>query len=140
MRCLQDHRYWLAVAAGPVAWLALWLLGLPVDGQLPSLDIIVRVIVVYPVLEELVFRGGIQMLLLEMFPLSRRRIFSLSMANLATSMLFSAMHLYSHAPLWALLVMVPSLVFGWAMEHFGKIMAPVLLHVVYNAGFVLLFM
>lgn len=139
MQCVQDYRFWLAVLAGPLAWFVLWRLGLPIDHETPPLDIVLRVALLYPVLEELVFRGGIQALLLEKLPRLRRRIATLSIANMTTSILFAGMHLFTHTPLWALLVIPPSLVFGWAMERYGTVVAPILLHVIYNAGFVLLF-
>ena len=139
MRYLQDLRLWLAVLAAPLAWLLLWLLGLPVDREFPAIASLLRAALVYPVLEELVFRGGIQMLLRENLPMMRTGAFGVSMANAVTSILFSAMHLFTHAPLWALLVILPSLVFGWAMEHFGRVTVPIFLHVFYNAGFLLLF-
>ncbi len=93
---------------------------------------------IYPILEEFVFRGGIQ------HALRQKTLFStstagLSLANVATSVLFAAMHLINQPPLWAASVFFPSLIFGWAKDRFGNIQACTVLHIVYNAGFVWFF-
>ena len=92
---------------------------------------------VYPVLEEIVFRGLLQELVHDY--ISPRCFGPLSVANLLTSLLFTAMHFLYHAPLWAALVFLPSLVFGFFKDRTGRLIAPILLHGFYNAGFLLLF-
>ena len=136
----QDPLFLLAMLAGPAAWLVLylvlqpdpqwdWPLALPLQYLLP--------VVVYPVLEEIVFRGLVQELVQEY--ISARTLGPLSVANLLTSLLFTGMHFLYHAPLWAALVFMPSLVFGFFKDRTGKLVAPILLHAFYNAGFLLLF-
>jgi len=63
----------------------------------------------------------------------------ISMANVVTSLLFASLHLISQPPLWAALVFVPSLVFGWARDRYITVVPSIILHVVYNAGFAWLF-
>ena len=91
----------------------------------------------YPVLEEIVFRGLIQELVSDY--LSRQSLGPLSVANLLTSVLFTALHFLYHPPLWAALVFFPSLVFGFFKDRTRQLTAPIILHIFYNAGFVWLF-
>jgi membrane protease YdiL (CAAX protease family) len=89
-------------------------------------------IVFYPVVEELAFRGVIQEFIAsktKQYP----AFFYLSVANIVTSVLFVMMHFVHHTPLWALLVFVPSLVFGYFKEQYGHIGASIFLHMFYNA-------
>lgn len=90
---------------------------------------------VYPPLEEIIFRGGLQPALLSVSRLSRAR-FGITYANVVTSAVFAAVHLVTLPPLWALLVFVPSLVFGAARDRYDGIAASIVLHMFYNAGFV----
>jgi membrane protease YdiL (CAAX protease family) len=136
----KDPLFLLAMAAGPVCWLVIslilrptvhwaWPVVLPWQYLLP--------VVVYPVAEEIVFRGLIQELLQEY--LGGGRLGPLTVANLLTSCLFTGLHFIYHPPLWAALVFFPSLVFGLFKERTGALAAPIVLHVFYNAGFIWLF-
>jgi len=138
----RDPLFWLALLAGPLCWLLLylllqqpapprwtWPLAAPAEYLPPVL--------LYPVLEEIVFRGLLQELVQEY--LSRRAFGPLSLANLLTSIIFTAFHFLNHAPVWAALVFFPSLVFGFFKDRHGTLTAPILLHAFYNAGFLLIF-
>jgi len=142
MRALlwKDPLFLLAMAAGPACWLVLsfilqpavqwgWPLLLPWQFLLPVL--------VYPVAEELVFRGLIQELLHEY--LGSGRLGPLSVSNLLTSSLFAGLHFIYHPPLWAALVFFPSLVFGFFKERTAALAAPIILHALYNSGFIWMF-
>jgi membrane protease YdiL (CAAX protease family) len=136
----QDRLFLLALLAGPLSWGILYLFlqpepqwGWPLVAPLAYL----LPVVVYPVLEEIVFRGLLQELVHDY--ISPRCFGPLSVANLLTSLLFTAMHFFYHAPLWAALVFLPSLVFGFFKDRTGRLTAPILLHSFYNAGFLLLF-
>jgi len=142
MRALlwKDPLFLLAMAAGPACWLVLsfilqpavqwgWPLLLPWQFLLPVL--------VYPVAEELVFRGLIQELLHEY--LGSGRLGPLSVSNLLTSSLFAGLHFIYHPPLWAALVFFPSLVFGFFKERTAALAAPIILHAFYNSGFIWMF-
>jgi len=99
---------------------------------------VLLLVVIYPILEEFVFRGGVQRYLYEK-PSLRQSLLGLSLANVITSMLFAAIHLINQPPLWAALVFFPSLVFGWARDRYDHIVASIVLHGFYNAGFIYLF-
>ncbi|MCO4845490.1 MAG: JDVT-CTERM system CAAX-type protease [Sulfurovum sp.] len=89
-------------------------------------------IVFYPVVEELAFRGVIQKYIAtktKQYP----SLFYLTVANILTSVLFVAMHFVHHTPLWAMLVFVPSLIFGYFKEQYGHVGASIFLHMFYNA-------
>lgn len=144
VRCLRDPVYWVLLSAGPVLWVIMvWIGGMQLTWAktLPATALLL-VVVVYPVLEEIVFRGALQGYLLgkKFFakPLMAA-IPMLSMANLLTSCVFVGMHFINHPPLAAALVFLPSLVFGWAMERYAHLFAPILLHAFYNAGYFVLF-
>ncbi|MBD3789056.1 MAG: JDVT-CTERM system CAAX-type protease [Campylobacterales bacterium] len=92
-------------------------------------------LIIFPVIEELTFRGVIQ----EYIGRKTKQyllFFHLSLANLLTSLLFSAIHLIYHAPLWAGLVFFPSLIFGYFKEQYQSIIPSILLHIFYNLNFI----
>lgn len=139
-RLLSDSRFWLALMAGPVVWAVLWLSGLPTNQESASARTWLYVVLIYPVLEEIVFRGGLQSALLKktVFQRSLGSV-PLTLANLVTTVIFAAFHLLNQPPLWAVLVIPPSLVFGWMRERHDSVLPSIILHIVYNAGFVALF-
>ena len=103
------------------------------DLSLISIDIksLFFLIVFYPVVEELAFRGVIQEVIAtktKQYP----AFYYFSIANIATSLLFVAMHFVHHTPLWALLVFVPSLIFGYFKEQYKSILPSIFLHMFYN--------
>ena len=136
----RDPWFRLALAAGPVVWGGLAWMGPAATGpawiaERPGTFLLLAG--AYPVVEELVFRGGVQGELARWVPRTRRG--PVSAANLATSSLFSGLHLLSHPPLWAAAVFLPSLVFGAFRDRRGGVGAPILLHGWYNAGYFGLF-
>ncbi|RRS30264.1 MAG: hypothetical protein P794_07890 [Epsilonproteobacteria bacterium (ex Lamellibrachia satsuma)] len=91
-------------------------------------------IFLYPVIEELAFRGLIQEYLSKVT--GYRSLFPyVSVANLMTSLLFVLMHFVHHEPLWAFLVFFPSLVFGYFKESFDSVLPSIFLHMFYNFTF-----
>lgn len=89
-------------------------------------------ILFYPVVEEFAFRGVIQEYIAtktKQYP----SFYYLTVANMLTSVLFVAMHFVHHTPLWAMLVFVPSLIFGYFKEQYGHVGASIFLHMFYNA-------
>lgn len=133
----RDTPFYLAILAGPACWLILITAGIPVTGP-PALLFWLKLTVLMPVLEEIVFRGGIQSALISRSVFARSWC-GVSLANLITSVLFASLHLISQPPVWAALVFIPSLVFGWARDRYNAVLPSVLLHSVYNSGFVWLF-
>ncbi len=135
----RDALWWAALAAGPLFWLALFLLERPPFQP----EWILRTPLVYlwpvlfmPVLEEWIFRGWLQPALAARWP---RRYGPLSLANLLASVAFTALHFFQHAPLWAASVFLPSLLFGYFRERHDGLASPVILHIWYNAGYFLIF-
>jgi len=137
---LHDRHFAAALAAGPVAWIALalalnvqpnpaWILGDPARA--------LSLIVAWPLLEEALFRGGVQPALLRT-RFGAREAWGLTTANVATSVLFAAAHLAGQTPEWAAAAFLPSLVFGHFRERYGSIVPGAALHVFYNAGYFLL--
>jgi membrane protease YdiL (CAAX protease family) len=130
----------VALLAGLLVWMALYIMQQPVVQWgwplLAPWQFLVAVLV-YPVLEEIAFRGLIQELVRDF--ISGRFLGPLSIANLLTSLLFTGLHFITHPPLWAVLVFLPSLVFGLFKDRTHRLLAPILLHVFYNAGYFWLF-
>lgn len=90
---------------------------------------------VQPLLEECVFRGVLQGALLRQC--ADRRLGPVTLANLLTTTLFVALHLFNQPLLWALGVAGPSLVFGHLRERLHSLWPAVLTHAYYNLGFAL---
>lgn len=85
------------------------------------------------VAEEIVFRGGLQRALGHWRSFSGR-IGPVSVANLVTSVLFAAAHVWGHPPVIALGVFPVSLLLGWAYERSGgRLWPPAALHLYFNA-------
>lgn len=134
---IQDEWFWAALSMGiGICWLLALVLGrsgewLLLWGQWRQL---IWLLVLYPVIEEWLFRGVIQPWLL-----TKRygciACCGISVANVAATLLFAGVHLFSHAPTWAALVMVPSLVYGWFRDRYNSVLPGTLLHGGYNLGY-----
>lgn len=92
------------------------------------------VVLLWPVMEEVVFRGLLQPVLAGL-PWGRWRWSGVTGGNVAASLLFAAAHLFSHPPLWAALVLFPSLLFGYFRDRHDSLLSPICLHVGYNLGY-----
>ena len=144
-RCkkLWAYRPWqLAWILAVPVWLA-WLLWLQPeldpDWPLAAPKLFLFLVLVYPVLEELVFRGLLQGWLMQR-PALQRGYAGFTLANVLTSSLFAALHVFTHAALMALLVLLPSLLFGYFRDRFsGWLLPSMLLHMYYNLGYFLVF-
>lgn len=90
-----------------------------------------------PIVEELLFRGCLQGVLVRRV-WGRRTVMGISTANLLTSILFIGAHIPTHPLLWALLTLFPSLVFGILRDRSGSVVPPIALHIFYNAGYFLI--
>lgn len=132
---LTDKQFLLAIAAAVVVWA----LGYAFVGDLISKQAFnpLSAIIIYPVLEEFIFRGFIQDAIWQ--KIRKNLIASLSYANVLTSILFASAHLLYQPPLWALSVFIPSLIFGYFKDRTGSVVPSMLLHIFYNAGFFILF-
>ena len=127
--------------AAPIVWSALrfyqspepewgWPLAAPAQFLL--------LVVIYPVLEELVFRGALQGWLRSrnwgMHEWSR-----VTSANAITSVAFTLTHFIVNPVLLSVSVFIPSLIFGYFRDRYDRLHASIVLHVFYNAGYIWLF-
>ena len=118
----------IAIGAVPVACaLAQQGHGLAVRQTWPDLAWLVAL----GISEELVFRGGLQTMLLRRPTLAAGWL-GISGANGLTSLVFSAAHLWAHAPWHALGVLPVSLLLGASLEQTGRLWVPTALHVWFN--------
>jgi len=90
-----------------------------------------------PIVEELLFRGCLQGVLVRRV-WGRQTVIGISIANLLTSILFIGAHIPTHPLLWALLTLFPSLLFGVLRDRSGSVVPPIALHIFYNAGYFLI--
>ncbi|HHZ88588.1 MAG TPA: JDVT-CTERM system CAAX-type protease [Chromatiaceae bacterium] len=135
----RDGLFWLAIIAAGVYWGAAYLLlGRHPDPQWTQH--LLYGVLIYPVLEEVVFRGLLQDLAhRHLGALRALKLGPLSHANILVSLLFTGLHFIYHPPLWAASVLAPSLIFGLLKDRTGRLIAPILLHMIYNAGDILVF-
>ena len=135
----RDSVFLLLLALGPMVWLSMiWLFAFqPLPWHAIWSPVFLSVALWQPVFEELLFRGIVQGHLLQ--SMARQKTwFGLSISNLLTSIAFSLAHLASHSIWWSLLVLVPSLCFGFVRDRFGSVYPSIALHVFYNTGYFLL--
>lgn len=118
-----------ALAAPPLAALAAHVgLSVALDAPWRTLGLLVLASIV----EEIVFRGGLQRLLLR-WSFGRASWRSISAANAMTSAVFALAHLWNHTPQAALGVLPVSLLLGWAYERSDqRLTPPVVLHLYFN--------
>ncbi|MFT6878455.1 MAG: membrane protease YdiL (CAAX protease family) [Granulosicoccus sp.] len=116
----------------------MYLMDLPLRRSPPPATTILLLVIAYPILEEIVFRGAIQGALLKQAAL-RHSIAGISIACVIASSLFATAHLLQQTAGWAALILLPSMLFGWARERHKTLYSPILLHMTYNAGFIGIF-
>lgn len=137
---LRDRIFWSAIVVAILFW---WGLFIYVEPQFKPLwplhnpSAFVTPALLYPVLEEIVFRGLVQDYFNKLQ--TSRLAGPITMANLATSLLFTALHFFYHAPLWAAAVFIPSLLFGYFKDKYLSLGPPIVLHVYYNCGYYWIF-
>jgi membrane protease YdiL (CAAX protease family) len=140
-RIISDIHFWVAVGAAVVFWSALALVVRPSPDwgwPLNQFRQFLYLVILYPVVEEIVFRGYLQGFL-RRWGYGVREIGGITSANLITSLLFTGLHFVNHPPLAATGVFVPSLVFGYFRDRYDNIHASVILHMFYNLGYFWLF-
>lgn len=137
----QEIDFWLACLVGVVFWISFKLLDLGIPNSPPSTHVATTLyilVLVFPILEEIVFRGLIQdsiHKLIENAQLRTILVWPISNPNLLTSFCFSLSHMWSHSALWALATLFPSLVFGYFKDKYQSLYPAILLHIFYNLGF-----
>jgi hypothetical protein len=134
-----DIKFIIAVLAGAVVVFVIHQFAskLFVPRYVPDAIIIFNVLLWYPLLEETLFRGVIQgQLRKKKWALAT--VLNLTVANWMTSVLFAGFHFFYHPPLAALLILIPSLVFGYFRDLYKSILPSLALHSIYNLLFLLL--
>lgn len=89
------------------------------------------IVIVYPFIEEIIFRGFLQSELLQKQEF-RKKIANISFANLTVSCVFALCHIAVFKHSLIALVFFPSLVFGWIFENNRKLWLCILCHGWYN--------
>ena len=90
-------------------------------------------VLVFPVAEELAFRGFLMGVLGKYLP--TRGFGFVTRNNLFTSVLFSIAHAFARSLALGLLVYIPSLWLGWVREKTSSVFLCVAIHVTWNLGF-----
>lgn len=140
----QQSDFWLACCAAVIFWLSFKLLvpSSPLTPSIPTLSTsLLFLIFIFPVLEEIVFRGLIQESIQKLLVHKQFKIIFLwriSHANLLASMCFTLSHFWSQPALWAAATLIPSLLFGYFKDKYQSLYPSIMLHIFYNLGFYLL--
>ena len=104
--------------------------------RLPAVSLsgesLVKVLLLSPVLEELIFRGGVQTLLDRTVFGARLVVRGVTVGNVLTSALFAAAHLWVAPPALAAAIFLPSLVFGRLRQLYASLLPAMVVHAVYN--------
>lgn len=128
---------WIYVSALSLGVLVAFTLGSQAIERTPvSWALMASLLLWQPVIEELLFRGALQGLLLRS-DLGARAVAGTSLANIITSLAFVIFHLVHQPVFWAIAVFFPSLLFGYFRDRSGSILPPLILHIAYNAAFFL---
>jgi membrane protease YdiL (CAAX protease family) len=130
----RDVAMMQALCAGVAVGLALWI-WMPAGyarNIWASPTALLSFLLWQPALEELLFRGALQGRFLHT-GWGARRWLGVSVANVLASLLFVLLHLLHHAPLWAMAVFPPSLIFGKLRERHTSLLPALLMHSIYNA-------
>ncbi|MBX3301177.1 MAG: JDVT-CTERM system CAAX-type protease [Nitrospira sp.] len=135
----RDSAFLLLLALGPMVWLAMigFLAFQPLPWHAIWSPTFLSVVLWQPLFEELLFRGIIQGYVQQSVGIQKTWN-GLSLSNFLTSLLFTFSHLASHSISWSVLVLVPSLCFGFVRDRFGSVYPSIILHAFYNSGYFLL--
>ncbi len=131
--CYFNYRFVLAILAGLLAaWVIHgWVQPYPSHVEFNWLQLL-SLIIWQPLLEEVLFRGIIQGQLAE-HEWGKRSCLNISSANVATSVLFVAMHMVNTLPWYALTIFAPSLVLGYFRDYCDSIYPCIVIHGAFNA-------
>jgi membrane protease YdiL (CAAX protease family) len=85
-----------------------------------------------PFFEEVLFRGIIQGQIRKQ-DWGKHSWLNISSANAITTVLFALVHMVNSTPIFALMILAPSLVFGYFRDHCNSIYPSIIIHSSYNA-------
>lgn len=136
MSFLRDRHWYAAILLAIFFWLFYGLVidSLHFNNVFKSLNVLLLSILLYPIVEEIVFRGMVQDYLTRQIT-NKSTYFGLGLANIITSCLFALSHLFNQDPQWALLTFFPSLIFGYFKDRHNNLYSCTILHIFYNLGF-----
>jgi len=127
-----------AIIAAPLYWVVLVLFfnagGESTDYPLTPRRVLLLVFL-YPVLEEIVFRGALQGWLRKKDWGLQSRL-GITTANVLTSIVFAAAHVLQRSSMLATSVFIPGLIFGFFRDRYDNLYAPIALHIFYNSGLI----
>ncbi len=132
----SDGLFYLALLLGPIG-AALFISFSTIHISNFSLWFLVSTIVIYPVLEEIIFRGQLQAWLLKK-PTMQPACCGISIANLITSLLFTSLHILYRLNIVNALIIIPSLIFGFFYERYSSVIPSIVLHICYNVSLLVL--
>jgi len=140
-RLIKDRQFSAVFIAAPIFWTALWFYASPRPEwgwPLTAPAQFLLLVVVYPVLEEIVFRGALQgWLRSRSWGMTQWR--HVTVANVITSVVFALTHLIVNPVYLSVAVFIPSLIFGYFRDRYDQLHASIVLHVFYNAGYIWIF-
>ena len=122
----------LAGPLGAAALAAASQLGLPVPRLGASASTLLAFLLLAPLVEEIVFRGGLQEVLDRSAFGRRALVAGVTVGNVVTSAVFAAAHLASSPPWLAAAVFLPSLLLGRVKQLYPSLVPVVLVHAWYN--------
>ncbi|WP_353505895.1 JDVT-CTERM system glutamic-type intramembrane protease [Vibrio sp. SCSIO 43140] len=96
----------------------------------------INLLIFFPVIEEVLFRGIIQESLLTIEVMKKNR-YEVSLANIVTSCIFTGLHILNQAVILAILILLPSLVLGIFKERYSSLFIPIMFHILFNTTFLL---
>lgn len=130
-----DRLFQAAIAAGVIVSALLSASELTSIPQGMGTYAVLSLLVWYPAIEELAFRGVVQGTLADS-PTGRKTWLGLSIANLVATSTFVVWHLlYQGSPIIIALAL-PSLVFGFFRDRYQSLVPALLLHSFYNGCFI----
>ena len=138
-RFLRDYSFWVALG---VSLPAVYLFFIFVDSAplyLPhalSWEMVVIFVIISPVVEEIVFRGGVLPYLLRHIVLNSS-YWHISYANIITSLIFCSLHFINQSVISSVAIFIPSLIFGVFYQRYHHIAPSIILHSVYNTVFLI---
>ena len=129
---LRDWHFQVVLGAAiPIGLLWVWWIAPQAEALDVDFTSLAAFVIVFPLLEELVFRGLIQRALLKK-PFGRRRFGPVTVANAVTTSLFAIAHLPRGGPLLAAGVITPGIVLGYFLERHQRLVSPIILHMSFN--------
>lgn len=134
-RLLRDYVFLIAFVIGCGLSMTLGAMTAQQVGGRITWVALVALVIWYPFIEEVAFRGLVQGHLSGL-GFGRRRLAGLSYANLLAAIAFMAWHLVYRDDLMAWFVLIPGLVFGYFRDRHGSILPSLILHSAYNASLI----